>query len=391
MKMLIRNINIVDGGAILPGSILIEDGKIAKILPPDAVFEDVETVEGNGLYASAGFIDMHTHGAGGADFMDSTSEAYLTACRTHLAHGTTTIIPTTLAASNEDTEKSILAFREVRDELNEDQFVPGLHLEGPYFSMAKKGAQDPRYIRNPDPKEYEELIRIADGAILRWSVAPELPGAMEMGDYLVNHGILPSIGHTDATYDVVKEAVKHGYSHVTHLYNCTSPMVKKDGLRVLGVNESVYCFDEITVELIADGCHLPPELLAMAAKCKGAERIALVTDSLRPAGLDVTEAMIGSAGDGRRVIIEGGVAKLPDRSALAGSVATADMLVRTAWKKAGIPLADVIRMMSETPARILGIDSRKGRLLPGMDADIVLFDEDVNVRGVFYMGRKVDS
>jgi N-acetylglucosamine-6-phosphate deacetylase len=390
MKKLIRNVRIADGGTITPGSILINDGIVESILAPDTSCLDCETVEGDGLYASAGFIDMHTHGAGGADFMDGTAEAYRTACRTHLVHGTTTIFPTTLAAAQEEIVRSVEVFKKAKEELNRDQFVPGLHLEGPYFAMSQKGAQDPRYVRDPDPKEYKDLVRIADGAILRWSVAPERKGAMEMGDYLTENGILPSMGHTDATYDDEKEAIRHGYTHITHLYSCTSSIVRKGGFRILGVTESAYCFDELTVELIADGCHLPPELIAMIVKCKGVDKIALVTDSLRPAGLDVTETKIGSEEDGRSVIIEDGVAKLPDRSAFAGSIATADRLVRTVWKKAGVPLADAVRMMSENPARIMKIDGRKGRLLPGKDADIVLFDEDVQVRDVYYMGRKVN-
>lgn len=390
MKTLIRNVNIVDGGMITPGSILIEDGVIRGIFPKDFLHGDCKIIEGDGLYASAGFIDMHTHGAGGADFMDGTKEAYKTACRMHLVHGTTTIYPTTLAAAREEILQSIRVFKEVKEELNRDQFVPGLHLEGPYFAMNQKGGQDPRYVRDPDPMEYLEMIRVADGAIKRWSVAPERSGAMEMGDILCENGILPTIGHTDATYDNVKEAIRHGYTHVTHLYSCTSTITRKGGFRILGVTESAYCFDALTVELIADGCHLPPELIRMIVKCKGVDRIALVTDSLRPAGLDVTETKIGSEEDGRSVIIEDGVAKLPDRSAFAGSIATADRLVRTVWKKAGIPLADTIRMMSENPARIMGIEGRKGRLLPGRDADIVLFDENVTVRDVYYMGRKVN-
>lgn len=391
MKKLIRNVRIVDGGLITPGSLLIEDGKIAGVLAPDAVVPDAETFAGDGLYASAGFIDTHTHGAGGADFMDGTTEAYKTACRMHLIHGTTTIIPTTLAASNEEIARSIEAFNAVKEELNRDQYVPGLHLEGPYFAMAMKGGQDPRYIRNPDPAEYRAFVENAKGAILRWSIAPELPGAMEMGDYLCANDIIPTIGHTDATYDDIKEAIRHGYTHITHLYSCTSSIVRKGGFRILGVTESAYCFDALTVELIADGCHLPLELIRMIVKCKGVDRIALITDSLRPAGLDVTETTIGSSEDGRSVIIEDGVAKLPDRSAFAGSIATADRLVRTVWKKAGIPLTDTIRMMSENPAKIMHLDDRKGRLLPGKDADVVLFDEDVNVRDVFYMGRRVNA
>ncbi|HIU93760.1 MAG TPA: N-acetylglucosamine-6-phosphate deacetylase [Candidatus Aphodomorpha intestinavium] len=389
MQMLIRDVRIVDGGSVFAGSILAEDGKIAAILPPDARAEGAETVEGGGLYASAGFIDCHTHGAGGHDFMDGTVEAFLGACRMHLSHGTTTILPTTLSASTGELVRSIAAFKEARALMAQEQCQPGMHLEGPYFAMNQKGGQDPRYIRDPDPAEYRRIVELADGAIVRWSIAPERHGAMEMGDYLTAHGIWPTIGHTDATYDDCVEALRHGYTHITHLYSCTSTITRRGGFRILGVTESAYALDGLTVEVIADGCHLPPELLRMIVKCKGVDRVIMVTDSLRPAGLDVRTAISGSREDGQVCIIEDGVAKLPDRSAFAGSIATADRLVRTMWKRAGVPLPDVIRMMCENPARLLHLEGRKGRLLSGHDADIVLFDEDVRVHGVYYAGRRV--
>ena len=389
MQMLIRDVRIVDGGSVFAGSILAKDGKIAAILPPDARAEGAETVEGGGLYASAGFIDCHTHGAGGHDFMDGTVEAFLGACRMHLSHGTTTILPTTLSASTGELVRSIAAFKEARALMAQEQCQPGMHLEGPYFAMNQKGGQDPRYIRDPDPAEYRRIVELADGAIVRWSIAPERHGAMEMGDYLTAHGIWPTIGHTDATYDDCVEALRHGYTHITHLYSCTSTITRRGGFRILGVTESAYALDGLTVEVIADGCHLPPELLRMIVKCKGVDRVIMVTDSLRPAGLDVRTAISGSREDGQVCIIEDGVAKLPDRSAFAGSIATADRLVRTMWKRAGVPLPDVIRMMCENPARLLHLEGRKGRLLSGHDADIVLFDEDVRVHGVYYAGRRV--
>ena len=386
---LIKNVRIVDQGFMESGDILIDNGRISKV----GIFEEPEASnveEGDGLYASAGFIDTHTHGAGGFDFMDGTEEAYLTACRTHLLHGTTTILPTTIAASIPEIIRSIKAFNNVNGELNKIQYVPGIHLEGPYFAMAQKGGQDPRYIKDPDPDEYREIIRIADGSIKRWSIAPERKGAMEMGDYLLANGIIPTIGHTDATYDVVKESMRHGYHHITHLYSCTSTITRKSGFRILGVTESAYCFDDLTAELIADGCHLPPELLRMIIKCKGVDKLSLITDSLRVAGLDVKTCVIGSGEDGRECIIEEGVVKLPDRSAFAGSMATADRLVRTVWKKAGISLEDTIRMMCENPAKQFGLSDRKGTLQVGKDADIVLFDDDVNVKAVYHMGNKVN-
>lgn len=389
MLKLITNVRIVDGGQIAEGGLLLSEGKVAAILPPGTLIPEAQVIDGQGLYASAGFIDMHTHGAGGADFMDGTKEAYLTACRMHLIHGTTTIFPTTLSGARAEILRSIDAYHEALPELSKTQFVPGLHLEGPYFSMEMRGGQDARYVRDPDPDEYTEILERADGSIARWSVAPEKKGALELGDVLTKRGILASIGHTSATYDEVKAAMAHGYSHITHLYSCTSSIVRKGGFRILGVTEAAYALEDLDVEIIADGCHLPPELIRMIVRLKGTDKVSLITDSLRPTGLDVLTTRIGSNEDGYDVIIEDGVAKLPDRSAFAGSIATADRLVRTVWKKAGIPLPDVIRMMCETPARIMKIDGRKGRLTPGMDADIVLFDEDVTVKAVYYMGEEV--
>lgn len=391
MKTLIKNVQIVDGGKILPGSILVENRKISAVLPPDAEVDGAEIHEYPNAYASAGFIDTHTHGGGGHDFMDGTVDAFLGACRIHLEHGTTTIVPTTLSASREELIRCVSAFRAAQEQLKDEQCLHGLHMEGPYFALNQKGAQDPEYIRDPDPSEYREIVELADGAIVRWSVAPERKGAMEMGDYLVANGILPTIAHTDATYDDCVEGLKHGYTHVTHLYSCTSTITRKSGFRILGVTESAYCLDGLTVEVIADGCHLPPELLRMVVKCKGVEGVSLVTDSIRPAGLDVTTSIAGSLENGRPILIEDGVAKLPDRSAFAGSIATADRLVRTMWKIAGIPLPDTIRMMAENPAKLLRIDGTKGRLLPGKDADIVIFDENVRIQSVFFGGRKVSG
>ena len=212
-----------------------------------------------------------------------------------------------------------------------------------------------------------------------------------MGDFLTANRILPSIAHTDATYADCVEAIQHGYTHVTHLYSCTSTITRKSGFRILGVTESAYCLDELTVEVIADGCHFLLELLNMVVKCKGVDRVSLVTDSLRPAGLDVATSIAGSLENGKPCIIEDGVAKLPDRSTFAGSIATADRLVRTMWKKANVPLTDTIKMITENPAKLLKIDDLKGRLLPGKDADIVIFDENVNIQAVFYAGKKIEE
>lgn len=391
MKTLIQNVKIIDRGRIFDGNILIENGVILSCGSQADLSSGAEVVDGGGCYAAPGFIELHAHGAGGFDFMDASSEEFARACKTHLNHGTTTMLPTTLTGKFEGIYGVIERFRASKALLFDGPYTPGLHLEGPYLAMAQRGAQDPRYIKNPDPAEYRALIAYAAGDIARWTVAPELPGAIEMGDILAQAGILASIGHTDAEYDTVLEAVRHRYSHITHLYSCTSTIVRRGGFRYPGVIESAYMLEDLTVEVIADGCHLPPELLNMVYRLKTPERVALISDSLRCAGQDVTESVSGPLLDGQRILIEDGVAKLPDRTAFAGSVATADRLLCVTHQKAGVPLADCLRMMSETPAQILGLSHRKGRLAPGLDADIVLLNADLSIHAVYYAGKLVSS
>jgi N-acetylglucosamine-6-phosphate deacetylase len=266
------------------------------------------------------------------------------------------------------------------------QFM-GMHIEGPYFAMSQRGAQDPRYIRKPDKKEYSEIIEKAGGIIARWSAAPEIEGAMEFGRYLQAYNILPAIAHTDAVYDDVVEAFENGYSLATHFYSGMSGVSRRNAFRFAGVIESVYLMDEIDVEMIADGVHLPTPLLQLILKIKGVDKIALITDAMRAAGTDLKESILGSRKDGLKVIVEDGVAKLPDRSSFAGSIATSDRLVRTMIKMAGVSLIDAVRMMTLTPARIMKTDKRKGSLTIGKDADIVIFDENINIQSAIIRGE----
>jgi N-acetylglucosamine-6-phosphate deacetylase len=319
--------------------------------------------------------------------MDGSEEAIVLAARAHLRHGTTTLLPTTLTSTDEDLFQTIDLFKRVQKTGERIPCLPGLHLEGPYFSMEQRGAQNPAYIRKPAPEHYEKILERGEGAILRWSAAPELEGALEMGRRLSAQGILMSIGHSNAVYDEVLAAADNGYSHITHLYSCMSTIVRRQGFRVPGIIEAAYLIDGLSVELIADGLHLPPELLRLVLKCKDREKICLVTDSMR--GGPEGPAILGSLKEGFPALIEGGIAKLPDRSAFAGSVATADRLVRVMVNQAGLPLHEAVAMMTRVPARIAGL-RRKGSLLPGKDADLALFDEGIGVRRVFLGGREMD-
>lgn len=374
---------IIDGGTIA-----FEGRKIVYVGQEDIEPGNCTIIDAKGNYVSPGFIDIHTHGGGGHDFMDGTCEAFLGAAEKHAMHGTTSIVPTTLTSTNEELKLTFEAFREAKARNKKGAQFLGLHLEGPYFAMSQKGGQDPRYIRNPEKEEYEEILGLSND-ILRWSIAPELDGAIEMGRTLKSRGILPSIAHTDAEYEQVQEAFENGYTHVTHLYSGMSGVHRRNAYRYLGVVESAFLIDDMTVEIIADGCHLPPALIELIYKIKGPSRIALITDSLRGAGMPEGESISGSLKNGQKVIIEDGVAKLLDRTAFAGSVATTDRLVRTVSKQAGIPLIDAVKMMTSTPAEIIGVNTIKGSLSEGKDADIIIFDDDINIRMTVIRGEVV--
>lgn len=355
-----------------------DSGKILQICPEAQVLEGDEVLDAAGAYLSAGFIDIHLHGGGGYDFMDGTEEAFLGAARMHATHGTTAMVPTTLTCTDEELLRTFSVFSQAKSHNSQGARLLGLHLEGPYFSPAQSGAQDPAFLKKPSPDSYMPILN-ASSDILRWSVAPELEGAMELGDELKRRGILVSIAHTNAVYEEVEEAYRHGYSHFTHLYCAMSSVTRRNAFRRAGAVEAAYLLDDSTVEIIADGVHLPAPLLKFVYKFKGADKIALCTDSMRAAGMPDGEYILGSLEKGQKVIVEDGVAKLPDRSAFAGSVATCDRLVRTMIKLASVPIQDAVKMMTLTPARIMKLDSQMGSLEEGKNADLVIFDENINV------------
>ena len=387
-----NRMKIFNGRVITPyrlienGTVLIENDKIVGVCSGDVDFQNSQVIDAQNNYISPGFVDLHTHGGGGYDFMDGTVEAFLGAARTHALHGTTSLVPTTLTSETDDLLQTFSVYREAKSENTKGAQFLGLHLEGPYFSMVQKGAQDPRYIRLPKKEEYEAILNYSDD-IIRWSAAPELEGAFEFGRELTRRGILAAIGHTDATSDEVAEALENGFTHLTHLYSGMSGVMRRNAFRYAGVIESAFLFDQLTVEIIADGIHLPPSLLQLIYKQKGPSRIALVTDSMRGAGMGPGESILGGIKDGMKVIIEDGVAKLPDRTAFAGSVATTDLLVRNMIQLAGVPLLHAVQMMTTTPAQICGIGDRKGSLTIGKDADLIIFDENIQMKTTIINGR----
>lgn len=266
----------------------------------------------------------------------------------------------------------------------ENSPVLGLHIEGSYINPKEAGAQNPVLIKAPVIYEYETLLSKYK-CIKRWDEAPELPGSVRFIKTCNMHGVLTALTCTRATYKDVVEAHKAGMTHAAHFYNAMPVVYKEHEFKVPGTVESVYAMQDMTVEVIADGLHVPPVMLKVVHKIKGVERMALITDSLAYAASE------GDVSAEPRVIMEDGVCKLADRSALAGSIATMDTLIRTCIQKANIPMEDVFRMASETPAKIMGVFDRKGSIEEGKDADIIVFDRDINLTYVMQMGNEVVS
>lgn len=367
----------------------IEGGLIAEIGKAGTLSGDT-VVNGEGNYLSPGFIDIHVHGGGGHDFMDATVEATLGAMKAHMAHGTTTMVPTSLTCEDYELEALFESIRTIRasDEYSRLPFVPGVHLEGPYVAPVMAGAQDPKYIKAPTPDDWRRIVKMAGGEILIWTVAPELDGACDMAKELKKEGILFSAGHSEAKYSDAVAAIEAGYTMATHLYSSMSTIIRENGYRVPGLLEAALLHDEYAVEVIADGKHLPISLLQLIRKTKGLDRIVLVTDAMRGAGMPDGEYLLGSLSKGQLVSVFDGIAHMPDGISFAGSVATTDRLVRVMYKQAGIPLAEAVTMMTVNPAREIGISDRKGKLEVGMDADLVLFDDDISVKSVYIGGKK---
>ena len=379
--MKIKSDKIIIGETLFDGYMYALNGKITEITKEDKPSE--ESYDYTGKYVSAGFIDMHTHGAGGHAFMNSGVEDVIEGCNFHLKHGTTSIVPTISAGEFHTMKKAVVNIDAAKKSGKVKGNILGAHLEGPYLSPKQAGAQCPAFITPPIKGDYENLIAEYGDSIVRWTYAPENDENGTFCKYLTEHNIIASAGHTDAKYENVALAIENGCNLITHLYSCTSTVTRNHGFRSLGVIESAYLRDELYVEIIADGKHLPPDLIKMIIKIKGTDKVALITDSLEIAGTDIKEGEMS----GTEFIIEDGVCKLKDRSAFAGSVATANLLIKTLVKDCGFDVPTAVKMLTETPAQILKLN--KGVLGTGYDADVVVFDENFNVMDVFVDGKKV--
>ena len=386
-KIWIGNGQLVLPDKIVPGgSVLLEGKKIAAVnvpCPPDARRVDVD-----GSYIMAGFVDLHVHGGGDSDFMDEDASAFPTIAKAHWAHGTTALCPTTMTCADSLLEKTIDLFLEADKEPENGAELLGLHLEGPYFSAASKGAQPIGEQRIPEREDLERILRRAKGSILRWDAAPELPNMELFAKVMAENGVLASLAHSAATAPQALQAFDWGFSHVTHFYNACTTFHKKNGLVYSGIVEATYLRDDVTIELIGDGRHIPRESMLLALRIKGADSIALITDAMRAAGVNCEKSVLGARTTGVPVVIRDDVAQLPDLSSYAGSIATMDRCLRTAHVQYGIPLPEVSRMLSLTPARLCGVSDRKGSLEKGKDGDVVVLSGDFQVQQVYARGDR---
>lgn len=391
---MMRIIKIVNGLVITPyeilknATVIMKGGKIDGVFTDAVEIEDALIIDAKGNFVSPGFIDIHLHGGGGYDFMDNTVEAFQQIAITHARYGTTSMVPTTLTSTKENLIKTLETYELTAKTQYKGVNFLGVHIEGPYFSMNQRGAQDPKYIRLPNTDEYNEIISRFP-FITRWSAAPELPGAIEFGKVLSKNNIIASIAHTEALYADVIKAQAVGYSLMTHLYSGMVGVIRKDGFRYAGTVESAFLLDDMDVEVIADLKHLPAELLQLIYKIKGSDHIALITDAMRAAGTNVSTSKLGSLEDGIDVIVEDGVAKLPDRLSFAGSVATTDKLLKNLVKNAGISMSEAVKMLTATPARIMKVQNSKGRIEIGFDADLVIFDNEFEIKSTIVNGELV--
>lgn len=392
-----EHILFINARIILPDTVTeasyvsVKDGIIEAIgamPPPEILTQEADTIDCGGNYLSPGFIDTHCHGGGGSDFMDGTTEDILTACRAHLKHGTTGICPTTLTCSDDELFAFFTSYEQAKTVTEQMPHLLGIHLEGPYFSAEQAGAQPPEYLVTPKREHYMEILRRGGDNIVKWSSAPELPGAMELGDELASRGIIALMGHSNAKFDIAAKAVQHGYSQMTHFYSAMSSITRERGHRKLGLIEAGYLFDSLNIEIIADGIHLPPELLKLIIKCKNHDQICLVTDSMRGADMPDGPSLLGSKAHGVPVIIQDGVANMPAFDSFAGSVATTDRLVRVMVQKAELPIWEAVKMASLNPASFLKIADTCGSIAVGKRADLLIFDDNIIISSVYVSGVK---
>jgi N-acetylglucosamine-6-phosphate deacetylase len=378
------------------GEVEVLDGRIAAVRPPggSTVPGGEAVIDLAGAYLVPGYVDLHVHGGAGADFMDGTAEAFRTVCRAHARHGTTSLLPTTTVARHDQHLAFFDVCRRLTREGTGGARILGAHFYGPYFAAEARGCHPAGPVRAPSPAEYEQYLAFAD-CLATATVAPELPGAEDFVRSCVARGVRCNAGHSYATFDEMEAALAWGVRHVDHLFCAMSDRARLRQAQTYpmrgGVMEATLYFDELTTEVIADGKHLQRELLLLAYKIKGPDRLALVTDCNRALDMPDGEYVFGPLDGGEPILRRDGVGIMPDGQALASGVVGMDESVRTFHRLTGVPLAEVVRMASLTPARIAGRDAEVGSIAPGKRADLLVLDAALNVQQVYLGGRRWDG
>ena len=387
-NLLITNGNIITPSKILKDhSIIIENNRIVGIMPSNTTIDECQSISANGLYVSPGFIDLHVHGGNGSDFMDATAEDIRKIIRYHTQGGTTGLLATTASESHLNIMDAIQALDQIHPVTGAK--LLGIHIEGPYFNYNKKGCHLASAIRDPKPEDYLPMLEATD-LIRVMTLAPEINGANQLIAELSHRGIVASCGHTNANYDQIQKACELGLQHSTPLYCAMSGIIKNGPQREGGVIESILLMDQLTTEVIADGKHLPPELLKLAVKCKGSNQLAVVTDAQRGAGMPDGIYAFGSK-NGTKSIIKNGVATTPDKTGYASSTIQMNQTVRVMRDLADVPLVEATKMASLVPARIIGVDDQLGSIEVGKVADLILFDNNINVHKVIINGKLIED
>jgi N-acetylglucosamine-6-phosphate deacetylase len=370
--------------------VIVEEGKIATLRPhapkrppPGERVQGTEVIDLNGNYLAPGFIDLHVHGADGRDAMEASAEAFRAICAFHAGGGTTSLLLTTATAPLGEIAKVLQAVRDCRSAIG---LIGGVHVEGPFISRAKRGAQRAEFIQDPSPSAVQQLLGYAE-VIKRITIAPELPGALEAIESFHRVGINVSGGHSDAGDEDARAAFDRGMRSVTHTFNCMSGSRRRGLHRVAGLLEFALSTPEISCELIADGHHVSSTLMKMLYRAKRGDGICLVTDATAGAGLPEGSEFSLFGSD---CIVENGVCLLADRSALAGSAARMIELVRTMVREVNVPLHAAVAMVTENPARAIVLEM-KGRFIVGADADFVVLSPQLEVMRTFVAGAEVWS
>ena len=369
--MIISGARIVTDGMLIDGKDIVVNGDTVTEIKDHNSFE--KGIDLGGCFLTPGLIDMHCHGGAGYEFIDANPDAFYNACKIHAKAGTRVLYPTISATDFDTLAKCLEVAKQVKEDCG--PVIPGLHLEGPYLSPEMCGAQDTCYMHAPDPKEYLPLLKRYGDMISRWTYAPEYDADCQFLNTLNEYGVAAAVGHSNATYEHMEPAYRNNCRIATHLYSSMSTITRKGGFRRLGVIECAYLFDDMYTEAIGDMCHIPPELMRLIVKIKTPDRVCLITDGIRFAGM---ESVDNTRGGTERIpyFIEDGVAKLSDRSGFAGSIVTlGEVLKRMIAEK--FDIADVIQMMTETPANAMKL-TRYGRIASGYKALFSAFDEKLN-------------